>query len=184
MRRSYFLSGFASCGCCGGSVQVVSSGSTTGGAFRYGCGQNAERGATVCANARRAKLDQVDAAIRAHLATEVLTPARREAALDRAIGMLQAPDPELDRARLTERLRAVERLLVNLTDTAAQGGAVPAVVEALNRADTERRALLAALKQASANPRADQTLAGTVAASAEDMSGNRVNVVAVLHQRG
>jgi hypothetical protein len=35
-RRSYLLSGFSSCGC---SVQVISSGSTTGRLFRYGCGQ-------------------------------------------------------------------------------------------------------------------------------------------------
>ena len=54
-RLSYLLSGFASCGCCGGSVQVISRASTTGRLFRYGCGQYAGRGATVCGNTRLAK---------------------------------------------------------------------------------------------------------------------------------
>ena len=56
--------------------------------------------------------------------------------------MLQTPDkPAHEHERLASRLRDVERTLANLTETAAKGGAVPAVLEALNRADAERRAL-------------------------------------------
>jgi hypothetical protein len=73
-----------------------------------------------------------------------------EAALDKAVAMLRTPTNSVpDRNRVSKRLRDVETTLANLTDTAAKGGAVPAVLEALNRADTERRVLeseLAALK--------------------------------------
>ena len=68
--------------------------------------QYAGRGATVCGNGRRAKLDLVDEAIREHLATEVLNPARIEAALDKAIAMLRTTDKTVpDRNHLTQRLR-------------------------------------------------------------------------------
>ena len=148
-RRSYLLSGFASCGLCGGSIQVITRGSTKGRRLcRYGCGQHLGRGATVCGNTRLVKLDLVDAEIRALMATEVLNPTRIEAALDKAIAMLQvATTCQLpDRDRLQKRLCDVERTLANLTETAAKGGAVPAVLEALNRADAERRALIASIE--------------------------------------
>jgi hypothetical protein len=117
--------------------------------FRYGCGQHLGRGATVCGNGRLATLDLVDAEIRTLLATEVLNPQRIEAALDKAIAMVRTraragPDPTHQKKRLHD----VERVLANLTETAAKGGAVPAVVEALNRADAERRALLRELDAA------------------------------------
>jgi site-specific DNA recombinase len=140
VRQSYLLSGFGRCGCCGGSVQVISRASTTGRLFRYGCGQYAGRGVAVCGNARLARLDQVDAGIRELLATEVLQPKIVELALDKAIAMLRAPaQSNANRVQATKRLRELETTLRNLTDTAARGGAVPAVLKALNEADAERR---------------------------------------------
>ncbi len=104
----------------------------------------------------------VDEAIREHLATEVLNPARIEAALDKAIAMLRTTENMVpDRNRLTQRLRGVERTLANLTETAAKGGAVPAVLEALNRADAERRALFDELKRGSLKPFSEKGPAGT-----------------------
>lgn len=80
----------------------------------------------------------------------MLNPARIEAALDKAIAILKTHDkPAHDRQRLASHLRYVERTLENLTETAAKGGAVPAVLEAPNRADAERRALLVELKSGS-----------------------------------
>jgi hypothetical protein len=114
---------------------------------RYGCGQHLGRGATVCGNARLVRLDRVDEEIRKLLATEVLNQQRIEAAIDKAIGMQQVVSTSHlpERSGLQKRLGDVERTLANLTETAAKGGAVPAVLEALNRADTERRALVAEL---------------------------------------
>ena len=53
-------------------------------------------------------------------------------------------------ATRSKRLRDVETTLSNLTETAAKGGAVPAVLEALNRADAERRALMVELARPTA----------------------------------
>jgi site-specific DNA recombinase len=153
-RQSYLLSGFAQCGCCGGSMQVISRRSgkeKQNRLFRYGCGQYVGRGVTVCANARQARLELVDAAIRELLAKEVLRPTVIEAALDKAVAMLRAPSrPTADRRALQRELRDVERTLENLADTLANGGAVPAVLERLHREEDKRRRLegeLAALKQ-------------------------------------
>ena len=68
------------------------------------------------------------------------------AALDKAIAILRTSETRGSNTTLTRRFRDVERTLANLTETAAKGGAVPAVLEALNRADAERRALLAEMK--------------------------------------
>ena len=77
--------------------------------------------------------------------------------------MLRTTDKTVpDRNHLTQRLRDVERTLANLTETAAKGGAVPAVLEALNRADGERRALLDELKRGSLKPVSEKGIAGTV----------------------
>jgi Recombinase len=67
-----------------------------------------------------------------------------EAALEMAIAMLTPKNGDQDNRSvisLRRQLRDVEQTLANLVETAAKGGAVPAVLEALNRADEERRRL-------------------------------------------
>ena len=147
----YLLSGFAVCACCGGSIQVISRGSTRRGErvrlYRYGCGQHVNRGQAVCRNSRMARLELVDAAIREHLAREVLKPSVIEAAVRKAVALLRTPETNAPgRKAVSKRLREVEATLSNLTDAIAKGGAVPAVLDALNRADAERRSLVAQLK--------------------------------------
>jgi hypothetical protein len=124
-------------------MQAVSRIAGTGRLFRYICSAYWNRGTTVCDNGRMVLMATADAAIRTLLATEVLQPARLEAAFDQAIAVLHAATGNqlAHQTRAATRLREVERTLANLTETAAQGGAVPAVLEALNRADAERRGL-------------------------------------------
>jgi hypothetical protein len=91
-------------------MQAVSRKSGTGRLFRYICSAYWNRGTTVCDNRRMATMEIADAAIRELLATEVLNPARIEAALDKAIAMLRTTDKMVpERNRLTQRLRDVER---------------------------------------------------------------------------
>lgn len=170
-RRDYLLSGLARCAACAGSMQAVSRGSTIDGrtttadgravrVFRYVCGNYVNRGQSVCGNARMASMAIADQAIRGFLADEVLRPAVLEAALDQAIGILEADrrgdDRERRRTAVVTRLAALERELENLTDTAARGGAVPVVLEALQRKDRARLELVAELatleRQAAAVP--------------------------------
>ena len=115
------------------------------------------RGATVCGNARLAALPIVDEAVRELLATEVLRPTVLERALDRAVALLtDAQDQSRQRTRrleLRKRLDRVNQAVANLTETAARGGAVPAVLDALTRTDAEHRALMAELEALDASPR-------------------------------
>jgi site-specific DNA recombinase len=145
VRRHYLLSGFARCTVCGGSMQAVSRASTTGRLFRYVCASYWNRGASVCANGRMANMETADGAVRELLASEVLQPAVIERALDRAVAMLrtdqQATGRATRRAELTRRLAALDAELANLADTAARGGAVPVILQALTRKDVERRAI-------------------------------------------
>lgn len=62
----------------------------------------------------------------------VLKPRVIERALDRALDLLEPDEGAPDmRADLRRRLIAVETELANLTETAAEGGAVPIILEAL-----------------------------------------------------
>ena len=103
----------------------------------YGCGRYANRGAAVCDNARLAVLPLVDSAIRDFLAKGVLRPAGLDRALDRAVALLTAAQDSKQRrtrqAELRKRLDGINCALTNLTDTAARGGAIPAILDALNR---------------------------------------------------
>jgi hypothetical protein len=82
-----------------------------------------------------------------------------EAALDKAIAILAADSPDRGRTSATSvrrRLSEVERELANLAETAARGGAVPVILEALNRADAERRTLERELAEARNPSRIDR----------------------------
>lgn len=140
-RLSYLLSGLARCAACGGSMQAVS----RPGRFRYICSTYWNRGASICDNGRMVAMDTADQAIRVILATEVLRPAVIERALDLAIAELRSGSRERERAdrrrELEKRGRALDGELANLVDVAARGGAVPAILDALSRKDTERRAV-------------------------------------------
>jgi hypothetical protein len=85
-----------------------------------------------------------DAAVADLITSEVLKPPVVNRALDRALELLtpdrDAADAEHDRIRA--RLTQVEREIANLTETAAKGGAVPILLEALGRREAERQQLV------------------------------------------
>jgi len=89
-----------------------------------------------------------DGAVQQLLATEVLRPAVVDHALTRALELLRADaDGSGRRQALTRDLAAVEAELRNLAETAAKGGAVPIILEALGRREADRRRLRAELDQ-------------------------------------
>jgi DNA invertase Pin-like site-specific DNA recombinase len=140
VRGKYFLTGFGRCSTCGGSIQAVSRQSSNGRNFRYCCSTYWNRGASVCPNGRSLSMPLVDGAIHGLLRDEVLRPSVTERALDIAIERLARENNDVSRQRRLEtRLEQLTHELRNLTDTAARGGAVPAILAALVRADEERR---------------------------------------------
>lgn len=146
VRAKYFLTGFARCEVCGGGIHAVSRASSGGRLFRYVCGMHYNRGAAVCGNGRMVPMPVADGAVADLIKAEVLKPRVMDRALDLALELLhqesKVPDREL-RSDLTRRLREVETELANLAETAARGGAVPIVLDALARRDEERRRLTA-----------------------------------------
>ncbi len=152
VRTRYFLTGFGRCDVCGGSMQAVSRASSGGRNFRYVCATYWNRGASICANGRMVDMSVADGAVHDLLATEVLRPAVVDRALTRALALLEAEAP--DRRQVLEKdLAAVDVQLRNLADTAAQGGAVPVILDALDRRDADRRRLQAELVACQAQAR-------------------------------
>ena len=71
----------------------------------------------------------------ARVLAEVLRPDRVERALDLAVRILTTERETPTRDAIARRLADVERELKNLAETAARGGAVPAVLDALAKRD-------------------------------------------------
>ena len=142
VRTRYFLTGFGRCDVCGGSMQAVSRASSGGRNFRYVCATYWNRAASICPNDRMVDMAVADAAVHDLLATEVLRPAVVDRALTRALELLEADAPDRRQA-LEQDLATVEAELRNLAETAAQGGAVPVILEALDRREADRRRLQA-----------------------------------------
>ena len=91
-----------------------------------------------------ADMETADEAIRDVIRSRVLKPSIIERALDLAVTQLATTDHDR-RPPLREQLAAAERRLENLTDVAAKGGAVPAVLSALSEAERERQRVAAQL---------------------------------------
>ena len=146
VRARYFLTGFGRCDMCGGSMQAVSRASSAGRNFRYVCGTYWNRGASICPNGRMVDMSVADEAVQQLLATEVLRPAVVDRALTKALQLLRADADGSGRREMLEReLATVEAELRNLAETAAKGGAVPIILEALARREADRQRLQAEL---------------------------------------
>ena len=148
VRTRYFLTGFGRCAVCRGSMQAVSRASSAGRNFRYVCATYWNRGASICPNGRMIDMSVADGAVQQLLATEVLRPAVVDRALTRALDLLRTDVDGPGRRETLERdLAGVEVELRNLAETAAKGGAVPVILEALGRREADRRRLLAELER-------------------------------------
>jgi len=167
IRQRYFLPGFARCARCGGSMQAVSRSSSRGRTFRYVCATYWNRGSAICGNGLMAGMHGTDGAVRTFLKTEVLQPHVVGRALDLAVQALEQRDSgrRSHADAIQAELSRLDLELANLAETVAHNGAVPAVIQALQRRDADRRRLTAELAaldhraaparfQRPANPRA------------------------------
>lgn len=144
IRQRYFLTGFGRCVHCGGSMQAVSRASSGGRIYRYVCGTYWNRGTAICPNGMMADMPLADQAISDLLRTEVLQPRIVGRALDVAVAMVRREqDDDACIERLKRRLAGLDVELANLAETAARGGAVPAVLDLLSRRNEERRQVAA-----------------------------------------
>ena len=149
IRQRYLLAGFGRCEHCGSTMMVVSRASSGGRKARYCCSGYWNRGTTVCANGMMTELPATDQAVRDLLRGEVLQPRVIESAIDLAITDLKRGTRDGSHvATLQTQLAALDRELKNLAETAARGGAVPAVLTLLAQREERRRSVVADLDRA------------------------------------
>lgn len=147
IQTKYFLSGHGRCAVCGSSMVNVSRSSSRGRSRRYVCGTYWGKGPTVCSNGVMAASPEADQTVFDLLTKKALALTNVENVIMKAVRMLTSSRGDAGQRALTQRLAAVEHELENLTDTAARGGAVPAVLSALAARDDERRQLVEELRQ-------------------------------------
>ncbi len=107
--RRHLLSGFLTCGTCGGSVYVHSRG-------RMACGKRREMGATVCPDSQRISQAEIEHRVLEALQRQVLVEEVVLAITEKATQRVRSAQ---DSGCNHERLRQLERRLGNLVENLA-----------------------------------------------------------------
>jgi len=158
----YLLTGLATCGCCGGSLEVRSRTAHRQRVFAYVCSTYRRRGKAICANAAEVPMALADAQVLASLEQDLLRPEVVERAVVRAREILQGDGSTSDgqREQLVADLEQVEQELKNLGTAIAQTGALPAFIAQAQERERHRATLtarLAALESATLTSALDDT---------------------------
>jgi hypothetical protein len=153
----FLLSGFLSCGLCGGSMTVTSRDWKTHRHFAYACSDNRLRGRSVCGNGLWAPMEAADREVLGDLDAKLFAPKAVEAGLRLALAELQ-PSEETAAERLVAlraELTSVEAERARYSAAIAAGVEPDAIAPELNarreRADRLRKQI--ALLEGSAQPR-------------------------------
>jgi site-specific DNA recombinase len=129
----YLLTSLATCGLCGGSLEVRSRSHGTGHKltrmYFYACSSYYRRGKAICPNKLEVPLEATDAEVIAAVQAEVLSPAFVETVVQRLLTRATAQGPAADarRVALQADRAKVERELARLVETAASVGPSPAL---------------------------------------------------------
>jgi DNA invertase Pin-like site-specific DNA recombinase len=139
----YLLSGLARCACCGSSLVVISGSSGSQAKRRYihyyVCSYRHNRGATVCDNNWRERLEQLDGAVLDAIREQVLTPERVGYVVDKAFALIakrhtQSPDRE---QALEVQLRQLRGELDQFMKLIAGGSAPTTILEEITKREAE-----------------------------------------------
>lgn len=138
----YLLSGFARCGCCGGSLTATSRSHGTAPnrwrAYFYSCLAYHKRGPEVCSNSLLGRMETLDRAVLGKLASDVLRPDIVEAVV---AGVLDARRPKANSdqaASIDAELAAIDREIARLTEAIATGGQLTVLLTALQARQARR----------------------------------------------
>jgi len=141
----YLLTGLGACASCGSSMFVHRHG-RLGRVTDYGCVLHHQRGSAICRNSLVVPLEGVDQAVLAAVERDVLNVAVLETSLYKAIAGLEAPAQEDPSGALRDELARVETETARLAQAIAAGGALPALVAAIQERDRRRAYLLGELQ--------------------------------------
>jgi site-specific DNA recombinase len=142
----YLLSGLGRCASCGANMAAV--GGFPGKAHRkpiyyYGCSWYQNKGASVCSNSLRVRMEHLDEKVRGVMKREALVPAVVERVLDRAEQMIAehrrvAPTSPVMVERELDRIKVKQR---NLLELAEKGKAPPSLLERIAQLDAQASSL-------------------------------------------
>jgi hypothetical protein len=119
------LVGLARCACCHGGLIVKSGTHGRGRAYSYACGSYHRRGNSVCHVGRTVRMADLDARVLERIGG-VFSADILDAAVDRALTILQSGEVDTALAQAQAELPAVEAEITRLTTAIAQAGALPA----------------------------------------------------------
>jgi site-specific DNA recombinase len=147
VESKYLLSGFLTCGACGGGMHVIRRSSQRGRRMLYFCCTN-WRVNGACRNSMSVHTGDLDAALLGTLKTDVLTPEIVEAVVTRTIELARLePDEHAERQRrLTSEAQRLQEEIARLTEAIATGGSLAPLVEALKDRERQRADALARLE--------------------------------------
>lgn len=151
----YLLTGLLTCGVCGGSLEVLSSGAGGGTRrFNYRCSVARRKGPAACGNRLAAPMGDTDEAVLAAIEDTLLHPAVVQRALAHAEAILLSDRTGEQRAALEAQFAETAGAIRRLTAAIAQGGELASLVAALENAERQRQEVEARL-QALRAPRAE-----------------------------
>jgi DNA invertase Pin-like site-specific DNA recombinase len=183
LEAKYLLSGFVVCATCGGAMHATKRTSLRGAPqLYYVCRTHRVRGDRLCANYWSAPMADLDTDVCATLARDVLTPARVERTIRRAIELHAAsPDTVAERHQaLTRELRRLEQEIGRLTGAIATGAPLPSLLEALHQRERTRAELQAQLEHLNGLTRAATRWEG--GGLAEELAARMAEWQEVLHR--
>jgi hypothetical protein len=150
----YLLTGFMECGACGGGMFAHN-------ARNYVCRAYHTRGRVACKNGRFIHMGDADAAVLGAVERDVLRVEVLETALSKAWDALQAPADAGDRtATLRAELAQLDGEVARLAGAIATGGALPALLAALQDRERRRGQVRRAIAEAERRPATPRDAAG------------------------
>lgn len=170
----YLLTGFLTCGACGGTMFAHRHGHQNRDLFAYHCTAHHMRGQAVCTNGLDATMPLADESVLAAVEHDLLNVAVLETSLAKALA-LQTAQPDDGRVRtLRKDLARLDREVTNLTAAIAAGKPLESLLAALQARERERthvRAALAEIEHARGAERAPRATLAALRAAAADLRG-------------
>jgi site-specific DNA recombinase len=143
IESKYLLTGLAQCGVCGGSLIAHSRSSGRHRKYVYQCSYHYLRGKAVCRDGILLPMDETNHAVLETFEREVLHPSVVAVGLRHGLELLKPAEDSVvpRRAALQADLAVLDQELTRFTAAVAQGGDLPALVEAIKVREERKRRL-------------------------------------------
>ncbi|MGH7265673.1 MAG: recombinase family protein [Candidatus Rokuibacteriota bacterium] len=143
IESKYLLTGLAQCGVCGGSLVVHSRATGPGRKQAYTCSYYHLRGKTVCPTGILLSMEATNRSVLDTLEQEVLHPKVVEVGLRQGLELLRPAEESVvpRRDAVQAELAALDQELGRLSAAVAEGGDLPALLDAIKTREQRKRRL-------------------------------------------